>query len=97
MTTALQEAGIPLRRRKPSEEFPDAMKPKNLDSHIRDAGERICSVCHEMKPLSEFYPDERHPGGVKARCKLCHNAANMRYFQALNRLRRKKVITRSGT
>ena len=34
---------------------------------------KVCSKCKSEKPLSEFYPQEGHKGGVMSMCKECFN------------------------
>jgi WhiB family redox-sensing transcriptional regulator len=31
-----------------------------------------CSTCHQDKPLTDYYPDQRASDGRQARCKPCH-------------------------
>jgi len=37
---------------------------------------KICTKCHESKPLDQFGKDSRRRDGLQGRCKPCTNAAN---------------------
>jgi 5-methylcytosine-specific restriction endonuclease McrA len=43
--------------------------------------QKTCSVCHEVKDITEFQKDRRRKTGYASRCKVCHRAACKRYYQ----------------
>lgn len=54
--------------------------------------EKKCTVCKEVKPMSEFYKDSRCRDGCYTKCKKCHAAAvkkwqanNIAKFKELNK------------
>ena len=46
---------------------------------------KICCKCHLEKPLSDFYSQKHHSGGVMSMCKECFNS------YCIDRWRRRKV------
>jgi hypothetical protein len=40
-------------------------------------GDKACSECGEVKPLSEFYRNRRYAGGLVGKCKACARAKNV--------------------
>lgn len=40
-------------------------------------GSKACTTCDEVKPLTDFYTDQRASDGRQGRCKACHLAAVM--------------------
>jgi hypothetical protein len=49
-----------------AENAKDKYRDKNPNSP------KMCRRCHEIKPRSEFYRDNRSPLGIKSECKKCH-------------------------
>lgn len=43
---------------------------------------KSCSVCGELKELSEFSPDKRKPDGRASRCKACHRHKGRQWREA---------------
>lgn len=43
---------------------------------------KVCSKCHEAKPLDGFTRDQRKRDGLQVQCKACDNARRRRYRQA---------------
>ena len=41
---------------------------------VKVAGQKVCSQCQKLKPLSEFYKSKQHPSGHRPECKECHKA-----------------------
>jgi hypothetical protein len=53
------------------------------------AGLHRCTVCKQLKPLSEFYRERRRPDGYGYRCKPCHSATvSAKYHERLERSRK---------
>jgi len=44
---------------------------------------RVCTACHQEKPLSEFYRTKQVKSGYLARCKACHKAAVTRRYRTM--------------
>jgi len=51
----------------------DALAAFNADIDLQEM--RTCKVCHEYKPLSEFYRKQRPVSGYRSRCVSCRDAA----------------------
>ena len=43
-----------------------------------------CSKCGELKPLTDFYKDQRIPVGLYSACKKCHNKDALKYHRSSN-------------
>lgn len=43
-------------------------------------GKKICSLCHEEKPLEDFYANKNSSDGRRSECKVCHNAKHHEYY-----------------
>lgn len=43
---------------------------------------RVCTKCHEAKPVSEFYIKDKHTGRRMSRCKACFNAQTLARYHA---------------
>jgi len=41
--------------------------------------EKLCSSCHQLKPLTDFYKETRVKDGRMRRCKVCHGDATAKY------------------
>jgi hypothetical protein len=57
--------------------------------------DKICRVCHQQKPLSEFYTDAKSHDGLTTLCKDCTKEASRQYRasprgRAMRKLRRYK-------
>ena len=44
-----------------------------------------CSLCREIKLISEFYLEKRHKYGVASRCKFCHNSVSRKISNSRNK------------
>jgi hypothetical protein len=42
--------------------------------------EKKCSICGQVKPLSEFNKDKHNKDGLKSECAKCHNMQNLQYY-----------------
>ena len=41
---------------------------------------KSCTLCSEMKPLTEYHKDALTKDGLKSKCKICRLADNAKYF-----------------
>lgn len=70
-------------------------KPKVSDvraTAILQAGEKRCSKCGEVKPLTEYHKDARNKDGFYGHCKACHYKMTHAYEQTE---RGKAVVSKS--
>lgn len=52
---------------------------------------RICTKCHEVKLITEFYGDKRRSGGLRSECKSCDKKYDhKRYFSDQPRFLKQK-------
>lgn len=56
------------------------MKGKAHKVQFTADGLRICKVCNEGKPLSEYHKDSGGTGGYRAQCKPCRNRYMKDYY-----------------
>jgi hypothetical protein len=49
---------------------------------------KTCTVCKEVRPLSEFGKDKNSRDGYRSRCKSCVHKDNSRYYHANREARR---------
>lgn len=50
-------------------------------SHPSTSQEKRCTICGEIKPLSEFHRMTRSKDGHRSQCKPCHRAASAQFRQ----------------
>ena len=50
---------------------------------------KICSQCHEEKPIDEFYKNKNTKDGYHGQCKSCMNANNLEYVRTHREIARK--------
>jgi hypothetical protein len=55
------------------------------------AGLHRCTVCKKLKPLTDFYRENRRPDGYGYRCKPCHAATvSAKYHERLDQSRKQR-------
>lgn len=59
-----------------------SMKGKAHKVRYTSDGLRICKVCSEPKPESEYHKDKTAPDGFRAQCKPCRNGYMAGYYDA---------------
>ena len=68
----------------------DLMLEQRAEQIVRN---RVCSMCREEKPISEFYRDRTQFAGHKHACKVCASKRNQTEDRRLlNRRRAKKRL-----
>lgn len=58
-----------------------SMKGKRHKVQYTEDGLRICKVCGEAKPVSEYHKDKGGTDGLRAQCKPCRNGYMTGYYE----------------